>query len=101
MIPFGELEFLISTGRLVSGRVWIRLVLDIGRLGMREMFAFVGVVAIRRHHAKIVLGVLKISFGYDAIPRGGGFSSEHKVFFHDLACIATDRRAITPASLVP
>ena len=88
-------------GRLVSGRVWTRPVFDMGRLGLRAMFALVGVVAVRRHHAKIVLGVLKIPFGGDAISRGRCVPCQRKVFFHDLACIATDRRAIVPASLVP
>ena len=65
------------------------------------MFALIGVATTCRHHTKIVLGVLKISFGNDAIPRGGCFSCKSKVFFHDLACIATDSRAFAPASLVP
>ena len=83
------------------GLVSLREALDLSSPIGRAMFALVGVAAVRRHHAKIMLGVLKIPFRDNAIPQSGCFPCERKIFFHDLAGIATDRRAIIPASLVP
>ncbi len=106
-IPVSVPEILLSTGWLVCGQVRLWLVFDIGRLGLRALFALVVVVvvvvvlAIRRHDAKIVLGVLKISFGGYTISRNRSVPCEGKVFVHDLACIAAGRRAIVSASLGP
>ena len=68
-MPFGGPEFLVEAGGTVSGQIGLRPVFDIGRLGLRAMFPLAILAAIRRHQAKIMLGMLKISFGGYSIAR--------------------------------
>ena len=52
-------NILLWTGRLVFGLIGLWPVFGRGRLRLRANFALVRVAAVRRHHAKIMLGVLK------------------------------------------
>ncbi len=47
----------------------MRLAFETSRLGLCEIFPLTGVAVVRRHLTKIMLGMLKISFGGYSIAR--------------------------------
>ena len=71
------LEFFLDTGGLIAAQVGLWLVFEISRLGLCAMFLIAGVLAVRRHLAKIMLGMLKKSLGGYAISRRRCFPCEH------------------------
>jgi hypothetical protein len=76
VVPFGGLEFLFETGGIVAARIGMRPVFDTSQLGLCAMFPLAEVAAVRRYQTKIMLGMLKISFGCYSITRRRRFPCE-------------------------